>query len=101
MSGDHEDGEAAANLAGAAQGFQAGKTGHADIGNHHIHPFGAENLEGALAGGDGEGLKALAAKEGIEKTALGRIVIHNEDARLGVVSGGLGWQRTSILTRKA
>ena len=101
MGGDQENGEAAADLAGAAQGFQAGKAGHADIGDHHVHGLGAEDLQGALAGGDDDGLEALAGQEGVQQTALGRIVIHNEDARPGVVFGDSRMAMFSNLCRKA
>jgi len=58
--------------------------GHADVGDHHIHVFGAEDIQGALAGGDDDSLEPLTAQKGIEQTALGRVVIHDEDARLGL-----------------
>ncbi|MGD0783146.1 MAG: hypothetical protein ABSA30_09860, partial [Candidatus Aminicenantales bacterium] len=85
VGGDEEDGEAAAELAGAAEGFEAGKAGHADIGDHHVHVLGAEDIEGALAGRDDDGEEALAGEEGVKQTALGRIIIYDEDAGFGVV----------------
>jgi len=62
--------------------------------------LGAEDFEGALAGGDDDGVEALAGQERVKKTALGRIVIHDEDGRLGVVFGSFGWQLALIFAAK-
>ena len=83
IGGDEQNGKGAVLLAGQAQGFQAGQSRHAHVGNHHADFLLAQDFQGALAGGDGHGVEALAGEEGIQQAALGRVVVHNEQAGRG------------------
>ena len=64
-----------------AQGFQAGQAGHADVGDHHVDLLLAQDFQRAFAGGDGDGLEALAGKKESKQAALAGVVIHDEQAR--------------------
>ena len=84
IGGDQENGKAAADPGGRGARFPGRKDRACARRKSSCPLLGAQDLQGALAGGDDDGLEALAGQEGIQQTALGRIVIHNEDARLGV-----------------
>ncbi len=60
ISGDQKNGKRTVFLARQAQGVQAGESGHADVGDHHVDLLLAQHFQGALAGGNGHGLEALA-----------------------------------------
>jgi hypothetical protein len=79
ISGDQQDGKGTVLLAGQAQGVQAGQAGHADVGDHHVDLLFAQHFQGALAGGNGHRLEALAGQERIQQTALAGVIIHNQE----------------------
>ena len=95
VGGDEEDGEGGKFLAGAAEGLKAGHARHADVGNHHADRLRVEGGEGGFAGGDGQGLEALAAEEGVEQAGLAGVIIDEEDGGHG--GGGGGWQLAVVI----
>ena len=89
--GDEQDRQGGVFLAGAPQGFQAGKPRHPHVGNHHGKFPGAEHFQGAFAGIRQRRLKTLAAQKRIQQAALAGIIVHNQDARcFGRMVAGFG-----------
>ncbi len=91
LAGEEQNLAAGQLVAGGDGSFDAGHSGHDDVGDEHVGSKGVERFDGLLAAIDGARLKASLIEDDSEGVGDDLLVVGDEDAGFGRSGGGCIW----------